>query len=82
MNKKVTINGFDEKQVFSLYSYLVAYEESGIQKYTSTKSMLKEHPELSSLEEQTKDVTILKSTATEMKEIDFKEMSKIEAKMT
>lgn len=48
--KKNKINGFNEKQIFQLYAYLVAYEESGVEKYKSTKAMLEEHPELSELE--------------------------------
>ena len=45
--KQNKINGFEENQIFQLYAYLVAYEESGIEKYKSTKALLNEHPELS-----------------------------------
>lgn len=70
--KQVKINGFDETQVFLLYAYLVAYEESGIQRYKSTKAMLSEHPELSDIEKIAKGVKYNKANAQEMKGLDFK----------
>lgn len=66
------INGFSESQIFQLYDYLVAYEESGIEKFKSTKRLLNEHPELSDLNEQFKKVECKKATAREMKDINFK----------
>ena len=67
------INGFREPQIFQLYDFLVAYEDSGIRKYKSTKKMLEEHPELFELNEQIKYVECKKSDAIEMKDIDFKQ---------
>ena len=65
-----TIKGFDEKQIFLLYDYLVAYEESGIEQYGSTRSLLKEHPELSDLEQAFKTIKSHKSNTQEMCTID------------
>ena len=69
------INKFDETQVFQLYAYLVAYEDSGIEKYKSTKAMLSEHPELSDLGEVGESVKCHKSNAQEMKELNFKSLT-------
>lgn len=71
---KKKINGFDEKQIMHLYAYLVAYEESGIGKYKSTKAMLKEHPELLEIENFVKIVKCNESNAQEMIGIDFKSL--------
>ena len=68
------INGFDEKQIMHLYAYLVAYEESGIGKYKSTKAMLQEHPELLEIENFVKIVKCNESNAQEMIGIDFKSL--------
>lgn len=64
--KQSTINGFDEKSLFLLYDYLVAYEHSGIEQYKSTKELLKEHPELSDLEQVFKTIKSHKSNTQEM----------------
>ncbi len=69
MNK---INGFKKEQIFKLYDYLVAYEDSGIEMYNSTKALLKDHPELSELKEILKKVECSKSNSIEMKDIDLK----------
>ncbi len=68
------INGFDEKQVFEMYNYLLAYEDCGIIKYKSTKALLLDHPELSELETVTGIIKCRKSNAYEMKGIDFKSL--------
>lgn len=65
------INKFDEKQIFQLYAYLAAYEYGGFFKYKSTKSLLKEHPELKRIQEINKLVDYEKSTNCEMKVADF-----------
>lgn len=70
--KKNKINGFNENQIFQLYAYLVAYEESGIEKYESTKALLNEHPELAIIGQTAKPVICHKSSNQDMKEIDFK----------
>ncbi len=70
--KEQKINGFAMPQIFKLYAFLVAYEESGIQNYKSTNALLNEHPELSELEIRIKAVKCHKSNADEMKDIDFK----------
>ena len=71
MNNK-TINGFEKDQVFQLYSYLVAYEDSGIQNYKSTKALLGDHPELSDLKTQINAVNCSVSNSADMKNVDFK----------
>lgn len=73
--KQNKINGFDESQVFQLYAYLVAYEESGIEKYESTKALLNEHPELANIGQAAKPITCHKSSNQEMNEFDFKELT-------
>jgi len=70
--KQNKINGFEESQVFQLYAYLVAYEESGIEKYESTKALINEHPELANIGQAAKPVICHKSINQKMKEIDFK----------
>lgn len=70
-----TINGFEEKQIFLLYDFLVACEESGITTFTSTKALLKEHPELSDLDEAMKAVKCHKSNAQEMNGVNYKSLS-------
>ena len=72
MNK---INGFKKEQIFKLYDYLVAYEDSGIEMYNSTKALLKDHPELSELKEIIKKVECKKSDSIEMKDIDLKNIN-------
>ena len=66
------INGFEDIQVFQLYAYLVAYEESGIEKYKSTKALLNEHPELSNIDQAAKPVIRHRANNQKMKAIDFK----------
>lgn len=68
------INGFKQNEIFMLYEYLVAYEDSGIENYNRNKALFKEHPELTGLANTIKSVTCHKSNAQEMKEIDFKEL--------
>lgn len=72
--KQDKINKFDEHQIFQLYAYLVAYEDSGIEQYESTKAMLSEHPELSDLKKVGESVKYHKAKAQEMKEFDFKSL--------
>lgn len=69
-----TINGFEKEQVFQLYSYLVAYEESGIQNYKSTTALLRDHPELSDLKTQINAVKCRVSNSEDMKIVDFKKL--------
>lgn len=73
--KQDKINGFNENQILHLYAYLVAYEESGIEKYKSMKALLNEHPELSNIEQAGKTVTCCKAKPYEMKDIDFKALT-------
>ena len=70
--KQNKINGFEENQIFQLYAYLVAYEESGIEKYKSTKALLNEHPELSNIGQAAKPVIRHGASNQDMKVIDFK----------
>ncbi len=70
--KQEKINGFDEKEIFKLYKYVVAYEEGGISQYNTTKSMLNEHPELSHLTDIAKLVKCTWTKDEEMRNIDFK----------
>lgn len=70
--KQSKINGLCEEQVFQLYAYLVAYEESGIEAYKSTKALLKDHPELSKIEEIVKPVIRHKTVSENLTSIDFK----------
>ena len=69
------VNGFTMQQVFKLYAYLVAYEDSGIQNYKSIKALLKEHPELEDLSERLKVVKCNKSDANQMKDVNFKALN-------
>lgn len=73
--KQEKINKFDETQVFQLYAYLVAYEDSGIEQYKSTKAMLSEHPELFDLRKVGESVKYHKAKAQEMKGLDFKSLT-------
>lgn len=73
--EEIKINGFDKTQIFQLYSYLVAYEDSGIEKYKSTKAMLSEHPELSDLGNIAKVVKYNKANAQEMRGLNFKSLT-------
>lgn len=73
MKKK--INGFDMPQVFKLYAFLVAYEDSGIQNYKSTKALLSEHPELADLVVKIKAVKCNKSDAAIMRSVNFKQLT-------
>lgn len=70
--KQKNINGFEENQIFQLYAFLVAYEESGIEKYKSTKSLLNDHPELVDIEKVAKPVIRHGASNQKMKVIDFK----------
>ena len=72
--KQYKINGFNEKQIFQLYAYLVAYEEDGIEKYKSTKAMLEEHPELSKIDKIVKPVIRHHVKSEELTNINFKEL--------
>lgn len=74
MEKKL-INGLNEHQVFHLYEYLVAYEESGIQDYKSTKELLITYPELSKIKEYNKKVDIKSSKNINLNTIDFRKFS-------
>ena len=75
--KENKINGFTVTQIFQLYAYLVAYEESGIEKYSSMKAMLEEHPMLSEVTKVVQKVVCHKTAAHDMKSIDFKSLKKI-----
>ena len=68
------INKFNKEEIFLLYDYLVAYEESGIGRYSTTKSLLKDHPELKGLETEVKSVVFHSAKPYEMKDMDFKLM--------
>ncbi|MBR1902572.1 MAG: hypothetical protein IJ826_06320 [Bacteroidaceae bacterium] len=70
--KQSNINGFNESQIFQLYAYVVAYEDSGIVRYESTKAMLKEHPELSEVEKVVRMVRLRNAKYETMKDVDFK----------
>lgn len=72
--KENKINGFTVTQIFQLYAYLVAYEESGIEKYSSMKAMLEEHPMLSEVTKVVQKVVCHKTVAHDMKSIDFKSL--------
>lgn len=70
-----TINGFKEPEIFRLYAFLVAYEESGIGKHRkSTKRLLQEHPELKELEENFKLVKYHKANNDFMQVLEFKKL--------
>lgn len=73
--KNKLLNGFEKSQIFKLYAFLVAYEESGIQNYRSTKALLIEHPELAELEKIMNVVRCIKSNAEVMKGVDFKALN-------
>ena len=73
--KQNKINGFEESQVFQLYAYLVAYEESGIEKYKTTRALLNEHPELANIEQAAKPVIRHKACNQEMIDINFKQLT-------
>lgn len=73
--KQGKINKFNKTQIFQLYAYLVAYENSGIEQYESTKTMLNEHPELSDLKKVVESVKCHKANAQEMKKLDFKSLT-------
>lgn len=73
--KQKSINGLNEHQVFQLYDYLVAYEDSGIQNYKSTIKLLSEHPELSKIVEYNKKIDVNISTAVNMNDINLKELN-------
>ncbi len=67
----MNLQGFNESDIFNLYSYLVAYEKSGIGKTrVSTKKLIKAHPEIASIVDVLNLVTYHKSTNDEMKVID------------
>ena len=72
--KQDKINGFNEKQIFQLYAYLVAYEEAGIEKYNSTKAMLEEHPELLKIDKIVKPVIRHHVKSEELTNINFNEL--------
>ena len=72
-----SINGLEEKQVFLLFNYLVAYEHSGIAVFKSTKKLLEAHPELSDLEQAIKPVTCHSSNAREMESINLNSLNEI-----
>lgn len=73
--KQDRINGFDKNQLFQLYAYLVAYEESGIEKYKSTKAVMDEHPELSDIRNAVKLVKCNTVHSCEMRDVDFKALT-------
>jgi hypothetical protein len=72
--KNEIINGFSKDQIFQLYKYLVAYEESGIGKYKSTKALLGDHPELSGIEQIGKSIIFHSQTSSELTGINFKSL--------
>ena len=54
-----------------MYAYLVAYEESGIENYKSTKALIGEHPESSDIENIVKLVKCNTAHSCEMRDVDF-----------
>lgn len=73
--KAIKINGFNERQIFQLYDFLVSYEDSGIQQYKSTKALIAEHPELSDIDQILKSVEKRQSNHSNMVGIDFKALN-------
>ncbi len=71
---KNSINGFTKNQIFQLYDYLVAYEDSGIEKYKSVKALKSEHPELSLIEQVLIPIARYSAKPDEMKDLDFKSL--------
>lgn len=71
-----TINGFKKPEIFQLFAFLVAYEESGIGKYKkSTKILIQEHPELRDLAENFKLVKYHKANNDFMQVLDFNQLN-------
>ena len=69
------IKGFGKTEIYQLYDFLVAYEDSGIGRdKNSTKKLLQIHPELSGLLENFKKVQYHKSNNEEMQSLRFKEL--------
>ena len=70
-----TINGIKAHEIFQLYAFLVAYEESGIgQNKKSTKKLLQEHPELIGLIDNFKLVKYHQANNDFMQVLDFKQL--------
>lgn len=72
--QKEEINGFAPEEIFKLYAFITAYEETGIKAYKNLQSLWIEHPELQGLALVLKKVNCHFSSSSTMKSVNFKKL--------